>query len=269
MKLKDKIVVLTGAAKGMGREMTLQLLQRGARVAAVDIDGGALAETARLAGAVGDRLSLHTLNVADRAAVAALPEQVIGRHGAVDGLINNAGIIQPFVRIADLGDEAIDRVLNVNLIGLIAMTKAFLPHLLARPEAHIANVSSMGGYLPVPGQTVYGASKAAVKLFTEGLHSELLDTHVGVTIIFPGAIGTDIAQNSGVADTLDLGADGGKPPLPMLDPAKAATIMLDAIEDGRRSVFVGKDAQITDKLYRLAPAMAARLIYKQLKSLLK
>ena len=60
-----------------------------------------------------------------------------------------------------------------------------MPHLLKRPEAHIANVSSMGGFLPVPGQTIYGASKAAVKLLTEGLHAELMNTNVKVTVIFP------------------------------------------------------------------------------------
>ena len=64
--------------------------------------------------------------------------------------------------------------------GLMVMTKSFLPYLLKRPEAHLVNLSSMGGFLPVPGQTIYGASKAAVKLFTEGLHSELMDTNVHV-----------------------------------------------------------------------------------------
>src|SRR3954449_11801387 len=86
-----------------------------------------------------------------RSAAEALPEQVLARFGVVDGLINNAGIIQPFSRLNDLDYAAIDRVLNVNLYGTIFVTKAFLPHLLNRPEAHIANLSSMGGFVPVPG----------------------------------------------------------------------------------------------------------------------
>ena len=73
--------------------------------------------------------------------------------GAVDGLIHCAGIIQPFVRLKDLDYEAIDRVFAVNWWGTLYLTKAFLPVLLARPEGHIVNVSSMGGFLPVPGQT--------------------------------------------------------------------------------------------------------------------
>lgn len=269
MKLREKIVVVTGAGAGIGREMALQLLARGARVAAVDLRPEALAETVRLAGEAGDRLSTHVVNVADREAVAALPAAVIERHRAVDGLINNAGIIQPFVRVADLDMATIDRVLEVNLMGTIRMTKAFMPHLLGRPVAHLANVSSMGGFLPVPGQTIYGASKAAVKLFTEGLHSELTNSPVRVTLVLPGAMRTDIATNSGAAAGVDLAAEADKSPIPMLEPDRAATIILDAIEADRRTVFVGKDSAAMDKLYRLAPAFAAKLITKQMRVLLE
>jgi len=128
---------------------------------------------------------------------APLPPRVVERFGSVDGLINCAGVIQPFVRLHDMDYAAIDRVFDINWHGTLYMTKAFLPLLLARPRAHIVNVSSMGGFIPVPGQTVYGASKAAVKLFTEGLHSELKDTKVHVTCV-PGAVGTNIAANAGV-----------------------------------------------------------------------
>ena len=78
------------------------------------------------------------------------------------------------------------------------MIKTFIPYLSDRPEAHIANVSSMGGFLPVPGQSVYGASKAAVKIATEGLRMELIRTKIGVSLIIPGGIETDIKKNSGL-----------------------------------------------------------------------
>ena len=122
-----------------------------------------------------DNVSTHVLNITDRAEVERLPELVIARHGAVDGLINNAGIIQPFVRVKDLDYEAIERVMNVNFYGTLYMTKAFLPCLLKRPEAHIANVSSMGGFLPVPGQSIYGASKAAANCIFKQMQSLLPD----------------------------------------------------------------------------------------------
>ena len=99
--------------------------------------------------------------------------------GEVDALINNAGIIQPFVKVNELTMEQAKKVMDVNFYGPLALVKAFLPGLLKRPEAHILNVSSMCAYAPVPGQSVYGASKAAIKLLTEGLHSELMETQVG------------------------------------------------------------------------------------------
>ena len=80
------------------------------------------------------------------------------------------------------------------------MTKALLPHFLSRPKAHIVNLSSMGRFLPVPGQTVYCSAKAGVKMLTEGLAAELTGTNVGVTVVFPGAINTNIMFNSGLTD---------------------------------------------------------------------
>lgn len=268
MKVQNKVVVVTGGGNGVGRELVLALLSRGASVAAVDINAAALEETVALAGMNRGNLATWTVNITDRAEVEALPERVISRFGAVDGIINNAGVIQPFVRLKDLEYAAIDRVMNVNLFGTLYMTKAFLPHLLARPVAHITNISSMGGFLPVPGQTIYGASKAAVKLLTEGLNSELLGTNVRVTVVFPGAMGTNIAANSGVSINGHQQGKDQPGPIKMLAPSKAAQIIIDGIENDRSRVLVGADAKLMDAVYRLNPQRAARFIYSQMKSLL-
>jgi NAD(P)-dependent dehydrogenase (short-subunit alcohol dehydrogenase family) len=266
MKVRNKVIVVTGGGNGIGRELVLNLLVKGARVAAADIDKLALEETAALSGDKKNDLSTHIVNITDREAVEALPEQVIAQHGAVDGLINNAGIIQPFVRLNDLEYEAIEQVMHVNFYGTLYVTKAFLPHLLRRPEAHITNVSSMGGFLPVPGQTLYGASKAAVKLLTEGLNSELLNTNVRVSVVFPGAIGTNIATNSGLGNSLPAGSEQRS--MKVLPPAKAAQIIVEGIEQNRYRILVGSDARFMDFIYRLSPNRAAKFIYRQMKSLL-
>lgn len=260
MKVNNKVFVVTGAGSGMGRELAIQLVKKGAKVAMADINEQGLKATAQILGETN--VSMHVLNIADKESVEKLPEIVIAQHGSVDGIINNAGIIQPFVDIKDLGYDVIERVFNINFFGTLYMTKAFLPHLIQRPEAHIANVSSMGGFIPFPGQTFYSASKAAVKIFTEGLYSELKGTNVGVTVIHPGAINTNIMANSGAGST---STKSEKEAAARTLPAdKAAAIMIDAIEKNKYRVMVGKDARMLDILYRLNPQKAVNLIVKKM-----
>ena len=266
MKVHEKVVLITGAGSGMGRELALELTRRGAKVALVDFRKETLNETADLVNAIGGKSSTHILDVSDRAAVAKLPEQVRSALGEVDVLINNAGIIQPFVRVNELSLEDADHVMQVNFFGPLTLIKSFLPGLLNRPAAHILNVSSMGAYAPVPGQSVYGASKAAIKLLTEGLRSELLATKVGVTIAFPGAINTNIASNSGMKIPA---TDASTSNIKMTEAPLAAKQMVDAIEKDKARVCIGQDSKIMDLLTRINPVWAAGIIYKQMAALLK
>lgn len=176
MKVNNKIIIVTGGGNGMGRELVLNLLSKGATVIAVDINETALQETLKLSLDKDGQLSMHVVNIADRGAVEQFRDELIRKFGHVDGIINNAGIIQPFKKFNDLSFEVIERIMNVNFYGMLNVTKTFLPLLLSRPQAHIVNVSSLGGFLPVAGQTIYGASKAAVKMLSKGLASELSDT---------------------------------------------------------------------------------------------
>ena len=120
--------------------------------------------------------------------------------------------------------------------------------------------------MPVLGQSAYGASKAAVKLFTEGLHSELLNTNVHVTTVFPGAIATNISANSGVNMAAGQTAESTK--IKMTTAAAAAQIIIDGMEKNKYRVLVGSDAKMMDMLCRLMPERAARIIYSQMQSIL-
>jgi short-subunit dehydrogenase len=268
MQLNDKVFVVTGGGNGMGREVVLDLLARGARVAALDLSEVGLAETVTLAGLPAGRLTTHVINVADRAQVLALPQKVIAAHGQVDGLLNVAGIIQPFVTIQDLDFDVMERVMNVNFWGVVNTTKAFLPTLLARPSAAVLNVSSMGGFLPVPGQAVYGASKAAVKLFTEALFAELQGTNVAVTVVFPGGVATNITANSGVDTSKMEAAMAGKKVPKSTSVAEAGREIINALEKGSYRLRIGSDARLMDRLSRLMPRRATLLIASQMKALL-
>lgn len=266
MKVDGKIIVVTGAGSGIGREISLLLLTRGVKVAGIDLNAAGLNETARLAAENASVFAPLVANIADRQAVERLPDLVIARFGTVDGVINNAGIIQPFVRVNDLDYPTIDRVLNVNLLGTLYVAKTFLPYLLKRPQAHLVNLSSMGGFVAVPGQTIYCAAKAGVRLLTEGLAAELIDTNVKVTVVFPGAIATNITANSGVVTPArQTDQKGSMKPMPA---RKAAEIIVRAMERDAQHVFVGRDSAVMNILHRLNPSFAARMIANKMKSAL-
>lgn len=268
MKVAGKLIAVTGSGSGIGQQLALQLIKKGAKVAAIDLHEDTLQQLKQsLAQDDSANLEIYTADISDKNSVEQLPNTIISKQGDIDGLINCAGIIQPFVKVNDLDYKAIDRVMNVNFYGTLYMTKAFLPHFLKRPEAHLVNVSSMGGFLPVPGQSVYGASKAAVKLLSEGLYAETLDTSVRISVVFPGATETNITKNSGV-ETPSISKDQAKKfkSLPASDAAKQ---IINGIEEDKFQIFVGKDAKSMNKLYRLSPGFATRFIAKQMQALLK
>lgn len=261
MLLQGKVIVVTGAGSGIGQQIALLLLERGATVAAVDINSDGLQQTNMLADhhAVLNRVSLHTVDISNRQSVERLAVEVIQCHGCVDGIINNAGIIHPFIAINNLSYEMIDRVINVNLYGVVYFIKTFLPLLLERPEGHVTNISSMGGLFAFPNQSIYGASKAAVKVISEGLLTELNGTNVGVTVVYPGAIATDITKNCGAHNEKFDKAQkiyGGTPP------KIAALRIVDAIESKKSRVLIGPDAVAMSILYRLFPHQTVKLVHK-------
>jgi len=262
VKIEGKVFVITGAGGGVGRELTLALIDKGARVAAVDFREESLA---KLREVVGPGVETFCIDITNQSSVSALPHQIIEKFRKVDGLINNAGIIQPFQKINELSLEAASHVMAVNFTGSLLMVKAFLPILLDRPEAHIVNISSMGAYAPVPGQSLYGASKAAIAQLSDGLRSELRGTKVRVTLVYPGAMRTDIATNSGMEMPSNVAAQSK---IKMTEPEVAASEIIEAIERERSRIFIGQDAKLMNALSRISPSLAAHLIYRNMKGLL-
>lgn len=263
MQIKDRVFVITGAGNGIGREVALLILAKGGRVALVDINEAGLIATRDMVKESIDRISLHPTDLSSLSQVEALKEQVLHHHARVDAIINVAGIIQPFVNIADLDYKKIHQVMDVNFFGTLYMVKTFLPILLERKEAHITNVSSMGAFVPVPGQSIYGASKAAVELMTLGLHSELKKTSVGVTLVLPGGVQTNIIKNSGAKlnPALEKAAQGG---IKLLSPKKVAMIIVRATEKNKYRVTAGKDARLLDIFSKISLKTAAKIIADKL-----
>lgn len=262
MKLQNKCIVITGAASGIGQQIALQLLGKNAIVIGVDLNLDALEGTKSLAGDKHVNFFPYQLDISNHEAVKSFHKEVMNKHINIHGLINNAGIIQPFTDVKNLDFNTMERVMNVNFYGSLYLIKAFLPHFLEQKHAHIVNVASMGAFIPFPGQTIYGSSKAAVKLLSEGLYAELKDTNVKVTLAMPGAIDTNIMENSQV-QMINKGSEKGN--VKMLSASKAAEIILKAVENDKFRVLVGSDAKFLDKLSRLLPTWSINFIVKKMK----
>lgn len=262
MQLEGKVFAVTGAGNGMGREVALELVRKGARVAAIDLSDEALVRTTALT-IDPQRVSVHRGDVTDAAGAATLLEAVIQAHGHVDGLVNIAGIIHRFAPSTELTPEEQQRVFAVNFWGTVNMCTAFLPALRARREASVTNMSSLAALVAFAGQTLYGASKGAVKQYSEGLYQELRGERVQVSTIYPGNISTEISKNSGVAMI-----DSGGRKVRATTPRDAGVAIVAGIERGRFRILVGNDAKLLDRLVRVAPRWTTNLIARQMASVL-
>lgn len=263
MQTKDRVAVLTGAGSGIGRALANALARTGCHLALADLNPDSLAETAAQVRALGVRVSEHPLDVSDRAAVAALPAAVMAEHGAVDLLINNAGVALGG-SFDQVSTEDFDWLMSINFDAVVTMCRAFLPLLQQRPEARIVNISSLFGLITPAGQTAYCASKFAVRGFSNALRLELLDSNVGVTVVHPGGVATSIATSARSSENISE-ADKQKKldranRLLRMPPPKAAQIILNGIERNKARVLVGNDARILSWLERLMPVNYWRLL---------
>ncbi len=253
--LADKVVVITGAGSGIGRALAVDCAARGSLLALSDVDEAGLAATVGLAEAAGAR-EVHAtrLDVADREAFTAYAAAVAEHFGRVNVVVNNAGVALTG-DVAELSYEDMQWIIDINFWGVVHGTKEFLPHLIASGDGHVVNLSSLFGLISVPGQSLYNATKYAVRGFSEALREEML-VHghpVGVTVVHPGGIKTAIARNSRAADGLDQPATAAlfDQKLARMTPERAARIIVRAVLRGRARCLVGLDAHALHHFARL------------------
>lgn len=263
MRLAGRTAVVTGAASGIGRAVAASLARRGCHLALADLNEAGLAETAERVRAPGLRITRHRLDVADRADVAAFPAQVGAEHGGVDVLVNNAGVAVggTFEQVTEADFEWL---FEINFWGVVRMTRAFLPLLRASGDARLVNVSSVFGLVAPAGQAAYAASKFAVRGFSEALRHELEGSGVGVTVVHPGGVATQIANSArvpaGVPEEEAARRLAHTNRMLRLPPEKAGEIIVRGVELRKPRVLVGGDAVAISTLARLAPVSYWKLL---------
>jgi NAD(P)-dependent dehydrogenase (short-subunit alcohol dehydrogenase family) len=223
-ELRGRTAVVTGGASGIGRGIALAFAQEGMRVAVADLDADGAARVAEELGA--GAFPLH-VDVTSAESLAAAAEAVRARTGGAHVLVNNAGVMLPLRPMSEASEADWQFVLAVNLLGVVNGVAAFLPQLrAAAPEAHVVNTASMGGLAAVPMFPIgpYVASKYACVGYSESLRGELAPLGIGVSVLCPGMVASNLSASSARARPARFGPQAGAPPAAP-DPALADHFM--------------------------------------------
>lgn len=260
MSWNKKVAVITGGASGIGRAVAKHLIEKGCHLALVDVNQQALEETQKEFSRFARHVSIHRVDVTDKAQMQALPEEVIKEHGQVDILFNNAGItIDKSFDAHTIEDWEL--IVGINLWGVIYGSKFFMPYLKQRPEAFIINTSSLAGFVGIPTQSSYCATKAAVRALSESLYAEYKCHNIHVVSVHPGAIRTNIFQK---AIEMSEDPDAAKQMFDLvsktaMEPDKAAAKIVKAAMKKKQRVIVGIDSRLVEIAKRLMPVLIHKL----------
>ncbi|MGJ5051704.1 SDR family NAD(P)-dependent oxidoreductase [Bradyrhizobium oligotrophicum] len=268
--IRGAAAAVTGAASGIGRALAQELAARGCDLALADPDEAGLASLAAELTASGRKVTTHRLDVSDVAAVTQFAEDATRAHPGLNIVVNNAGVAL-FGSFAEIDQAEMDWLFNINFWGVVHGTRAFLPHLSRRREAHVVNLSSIFGIIAPPGQSAYAAAKFAVRGFSESLRHEFTaaGSPVRLSVVHPGGIATAIARNAraghGMTDNARrVQAIERFERLARTSPRDAALRIIQGIERNEPRILIGSDARFMDLLQRFMPGTYWRVMAKRL-----
>ena len=234
MDFRGRVVVVTGASSGIGRQVAVDLAARGASVVISARRAEQLADTARACEAAGGKVEAMVGDVAERAFVEGMVARAVERFGRLDVVVNNAGISKHKQLYALTADE-VEYVMRVNFLAAAYATLAALPVMLRQREGWIVNISSLAGKLPPPRETVYAASKFAMNGFSEGCWLDLAGSNVHVAVVNVGPIDTEIWRKTDEPTRYQ----GRK-----LPPSAVSRAVFRAIERRRHEVWVPRTLRL-------------------------
>jgi NAD(P)-dependent dehydrogenase (short-subunit alcohol dehydrogenase family) len=269
-KFDGKVAAITGAGSGIGRGLAIELAGKGCHVALSDVDEAGLAESVTLAEQAGSvKVSSAVVDVADRAAVDEWAASVVGEHGKVNLIFNNAGVALS-ANVTSMSYDSFRWLMDINFWGVVHGTMAFLPHLRESGDGHVVNISSVFGLMGIPTQSAYNAAKFGVRGFTEALRTELDIERCGVsaTTIHPGGIRTNIAKNGRFEFAEHEEAIDPEEAAEEFErwtrttPDKAAQLIVGAVAKNKRRALIGPDAHVFDFAARFSPRISQWVLGK-------
>jgi len=270
MDLKNKVVVLTGAGSGIGKALAFELIKAGAKLAINDWNETLLEETAETLNLPSERIWKQSFDVADRKAFENFIDQSNQHFGAIDVLINNAGVSLGRFNWDEVNDENLHWLLNINLMAPIYSSRYILPHLKSRPEAYLVFLSSLFGLAGIANQAPYCISKFGIRGLGESLRMELMDTNINVLNIHPGGIKTNIVRFGRLKDEAKAKEINiFDKHLAITSAESAAQQIVTALQKNKQRLLIGKDAHRFDKLIRLLPVRYSKMFNGVSKRLLK
>lgn len=267
-EINNSLFIITGSGSGIGQALAIKAIAEGAHVIASDVNEIGLDETIRLTNGKAEK---YILDVSHPEQIKSFATDILQKHpDETIVLVNNAGVGLASGNFSETPLEDFEWLMNINLYGVVRMTKAFLPHLLQQNKGHIVNVSSVYGLAGMPTNSAYSTAKFGVKGFSDVLKAELLGTNVKVSSVHPGGIKTNIARNSRISSTQNIQqakatmAKFEKVALKM-PPAQAAAIIINGIKKDKSRILIGNDAKALDFIVRLFPNNYHKIIAKVFK----
>jgi short-subunit dehydrogenase len=269
---------ITGAASGIGRALAIELASRGCDLALADRDEAGLKSLAAEIGQGSDkarRISVHRVDVGEASDIAQFASEAVAAHPALGIVVNNAGVAL-MGTFEEIDQAQMDWLFGINFWGVVHGTRAFLPHLKTRSEAHIVNVSSIFGIIAPPGQSAYAAAKFAVRGFSESVRHELAmaGSPVKLSVVHPGGVATAIARSSRTGTGVTDNARRAQ----MIDrfetaarttPKDAALRIIKGIEKNEPRILIGNDARFMDILQRFRPGTYWAPLQRKLEKMAK
>lgn len=254
-EFKNKVAVITGAGSGIGAALADDLAGRGVKLVLADRDADRLAKRRVDLDTLTDVMTVVT-DVSDKSQLDHLVAETTARFGQADMLFNNAGIAVGG-RFEQVSEDDFETLMDINLNGVIRLTRRFIPLLRQSPDAAIINISSIFGVIAPEGQTAYCTAKFAVRGFSMVLRHELEGSNISVTTVHPGGVNTRIAKDAIIPD--DLTPAEIKAAMKqanqnhVMPPEQAAAIILRGVENRKSRVFVGRDAHLLMWFERILP----------------